>query len=61
MSEGNFMLIDDPTTAVDGAVNGTDGAEGITADILLLEDPVPKKKRSRFSFAKRKVVAGGWW
>jgi hypothetical protein len=34
-------------TAVDGAVNDTDGAEGITA-----EDPVPKKKRSRFSFAK---------
>jgi hypothetical protein len=57
MSEGNFMLIDDPTTAVDGAVNDTDGAKGITADTLLLEDPVPKKKRSRFSFAKRKVVA----
>jgi hypothetical protein len=63
MSEGYFMPIDDPTTAavdgddpaaaVDGAVNDTDGAEGITA-----EDPLPKMKRSRFSFAKRKVLAG---
>jgi hypothetical protein len=64
MSEGYFMPIDDPTTAavdgddpaaaVDGAVNDTDGAEGITA-----EDPLPKMKRSRFSFAKRKVLAKG--
>jgi hypothetical protein len=34
-------------------VNGEDGGDSSDVD-----DPPPKKKRSRFSFAKRKLVGG---
>jgi hypothetical protein len=38
----------------DGLVDGEGGGDGS----VLVDDPPPKKKRSRFPFAKRKLVGG---
>jgi hypothetical protein len=62
ISEGNFATMadsaEDAFNVTGGSMNedgldGEDGGDGSDAD-----DPPPKKKRSRFSFAKRKLVGG---